>query len=144
MEIDATFSRRCLYIIKAYLSIFSIKREILFILAKGKFTCWLKRKFCVASFRFFNSIILFVFLFLSPFTHSLLCFLFFLKIRVKSSSSHPVFGRNGCPLSNYTAIFLPDVSDVWRWQNPGKFRNVPFLLQNPQWSPIMNLVTNSV
>jgi hypothetical protein len=37
-----------------------------------------------------------------------------------------------------TYIFLPDVSDVWRWPNPVKTLNVPFLLQNPQWNQRMN------
>jgi hypothetical protein len=26
------------------------------------------------------------------------------------------------PLSNSTVIFLPDVSDIWRWPNPVKTR----------------------
>ena len=51
---------------------------------------------------------------------------------------HPAFGRSGCRLSNSTVIFLPDVSDVWRWPNPVKTLNVPFLLQNPQWNQRMN------
>jgi hypothetical protein len=34
---------------------------------------------------------------------------------------HPAFfGRSGCRLFNSTVIFLPDVSDVWRWPNPVK------------------------
>jgi hypothetical protein len=52
MQIDATFCRRCLYIIKTYLSMFSIKKESFFNLPKGKCICWLKRKFCLVSFRF--------------------------------------------------------------------------------------------
>jgi hypothetical protein len=51
---------------------------------------------------------------------------------------HPAFGRSGCRLSNSTVIFLSDVSDVWRWPNPVKSLNVPFLLQNPQWNQRMN------
>jgi hypothetical protein len=47
---------------------------------------------------------------------------------------HPVFGRSGCQLSNSTVIFLSDVSDVWKWPNPVKTINVPFLLRNPQWN----------
>ena len=43
---------------------------------------------------------------------------------------HPVFGRSGCRLSNSTVIFLPDVSDVWRWPNPVKILNVPFLFRS--------------
>ena len=39
---------------------------------------------------------------------------------------------------NSTVIFLPDVSDVWRWPNPVKTLNVHFLLQNPQWNHRMN------
>ena len=39
---------------------------------------------------------------------------------------------------NSTVIFLFDVSDVWRWPNPVKTLNVPFLLQNPQWNQRMN------
>ena len=46
-----------------------------------------------------------------------------------------VFGRSGCRLSNSTVIFLPDVSDVWRWPNPVKIPNVHFLLQ---WNQRMN------
>jgi hypothetical protein len=41
-------------------------------------------------------------------------------------------------VKNQKLIFLPDVSDVWRWKNPVKTRNVPFLLQNPQWNQRMN------
>jgi hypothetical protein len=40
--------------------IFSIKGKAFLMLSKGKFICMLKRKFCVASFRFFTIIILFV------------------------------------------------------------------------------------
>jgi hypothetical protein len=29
-------------------------------------------------------------------------------------------------LSNSTAIFLPDIFDVWKWPNPVKIPNVPF------------------
>jgi hypothetical protein len=43
------------------------------------------------------------------------CRSFSLEIRVKSSFCHPVFERSGCRMSNSTAIFLPDVSDVWKW-----------------------------
>jgi hypothetical protein len=39
------------------------KRNSLFMSSKGKFICMLKRKFCVASFRFLTIIILFVFVF---------------------------------------------------------------------------------
>jgi hypothetical protein len=42
------------------------------------------------------------------------------------------------PLSNSTVIFLPDVSDVWRWPNQVKTLNVHLLLQNQQWSQRMN------
>jgi hypothetical protein len=42
------------------------------------------------------------------------------------------------PLSNSTVIFLPDVSDVWRWPNPVKTLNAHFLLQNQQWNQRMN------
>ena len=41
------------------------KRNSLFMSSKGKFICMLKRKFCVASFRFLTIIILFVFVFFS-------------------------------------------------------------------------------
>jgi hypothetical protein len=33
---------------------------------------------------------------------------------------NPAFGRSGCRLFNSTVIFLPDISDVWRWPNPVK------------------------
>ena len=56
---------------------------------------------------------------------------FFLKIRVKSSFSPSSFWKERMPaVYNSTVIFLPDVSDVWRWPNPVKPLNVPFLLQN--------------
>ena len=113
------------------------KRESLLMLPKGKLICMLKRKFFVASFRFLTIIILFVFVFffllhLRPSIEStciwnLQKFPFFsFKIRVKSSFSHPGLGRSGCRLSNSTAIFLPDVSDIWKWPNPVKIPNVPF------------------
>ena len=110
------------------------KKESLFMFPKRKFICMLKRKFCVATefliFNNYNFVCLRVFLSFLSFT---------LKIRVKSSFSHPVLGRSRCRLSNSTAIFLPNVSDIWRWPNPVKIPNVPFfLLQNPQWSPIIN------
>jgi hypothetical protein len=38
---------------------------------------------------------------------------------------HPAFGRSGCRLFNSTVIFLPDVSDVWKWPNPVKTLNIP-------------------
>jgi hypothetical protein len=41
------------------------KRERLYMLPKGKFICMLKRKFCVAIFRFLTIVILFVFVFFS-------------------------------------------------------------------------------
>ena len=112
-------------------------------LPKGKCICMLKREFCVASFRFLTIIILFVFVFFS-FTPALKALvsaqisIIFFKIRVKSSFSHSAFGRSGCRLSNSTVIFLPYVSDVWRWPNPEKIPNVPFLLQNPQCNKQMN------
>ena len=124
------------------------KRESLFMLPKGKCICMLKSKFCVASFRFLAILILFVFVFFSSFTpttwhwkhlylESAKNYIFFLKIRIKSSFSHPVFGRGGCRLSNLIAIFLPD--DSFR---DGKIRlksqMFPFLLQNPQWSQRIN------
>jgi hypothetical protein len=60
-----------------------------------------------------------------------------LKIRVKSSFSHPVLGRSRCRLSNSTAIFLPNVSDVWKWQNPVKIPNVPFFITKSAMEPKM-------
>jgi hypothetical protein len=45
---------------------------------------------------------------------------FFLKSESNLHFPHPAFGRSGCRLSNSTVIFLPDVSDVWRWPNPVK------------------------
>ena len=61
----------CNSIIKQMMSIFHKmifkhifhKRNSLFMSSKGKFICMLKRKFCVASFRFLTIIILFVFVF---------------------------------------------------------------------------------
>ena len=63
---------------------------------------------------------------------------FFLRSESNLHFPHPTFGRSGCRLSNSTVIFLPDVSDVWRWPKPVKTLNVPFLLQNPQWNQRMN------
>ena len=99
-------------------------RESLYMLPKGTFLCMLKRKYCVASF-WFLTICLFVFMFFS-FTPALKALvsakisIFFLKIRVKSSFSPSSFWKERMPLSNSTVIFLPDVSDVWRWPNPVK------------------------
>ena len=114
-------------------------------LPMGNIICMLKRKFCVASFRFLTILILFVFVFffaysLRPNIESTYKYLqkfpfFPLKIRVKSSFSHPVLGRSRCRLSNSTAIFLPDVSDVWRWQNPVKIPNVPFFITKSAVEP---------
>ena len=124
--------------------IFSI--ESLSMLPKGKFICMLKRKFCVASFRFLTIII---------YNYNFVCFrcfyplhlafkalvsakisIFPLKIRVKSSFSHLVFGRSVCRLSNYTAVFLPDVSEMAKsGKNP---KCSFFLLQNLQWNQRMN------
>ena len=54
----------------------------------------------------------------------------FLRSESNLHCPHPACGKSGCRLSNYsTVIFLPDVSDVWRWPNPIKTLNVPFLLQ---------------
>ena len=114
-------------------------------LPKGKFICIFKRKFCVASFWFLAIVILFVFVFFS-FTPALKAFVSTkfsistspLKISQVFIFPHSVFGRSGCQLSNSTVIFLPDVSDVWRWPNPVKTLNVPFLLRNLQWNQRMN------
>ena len=117
------------------------KRKSLYMLSKGK--CMLKRKFCVGSFGFLTIVILFVFVFFS-FTPALNALVFakvsiyFLKIRVKSSFSPSSFWQERMRLSNSTVIFLPDVSDVWRWPNLVKILNLPFLLQNPQWNQRMN------
>jgi hypothetical protein len=37
------------------------------------------------------------------------------------------------------SYFYP-TSDVWRWPNPVKIPNVPFLLLNPQWNQSMNSI----
>ena len=63
---------------------------------------------------------------------------FLLRSESNLQFPHPAFGRSGCRLSNSTVIFLPDVSDVWRWANPVKTLNDPFLLHNPQWNQRMN------
>ena len=119
------------------------KSKSLYMLPKGKCICMLKRKFCVASCWFLTIVIL-LFSCFSPlhqhWKHLYLQNSTFVsvKIRVKSSFPHPVFGRSGCRLSNSTVIFLPDVSDVCKWPNPVKTLNVPFVLHNPQWNQRMN------
>ena len=118
------------------------KRESLYMLPKGKCICMLKRKFCVASFRFLTIIVLFVFVFFS-FTPALKALvsakisIFFLKIRVKSSFSHPVLEGADVGCLTLWSYFYP-TSEVWRWSNPVKISNVPFLLQNLQWNQRMN------
>jgi hypothetical protein len=52
----------------------------------------------------------------------------FLRSESNIHFPHPAFGGSGCRLSNSTVIFLPDVSDVWRWPNPVKGLIVPFIL----------------
>jgi hypothetical protein len=64
--------------------------------------------------------------------------IFFLRSESNLHFPHPAFGRSGCRLFNSTVIFLPDLFDVWRWPNPVKTVNVPFILQNPQWNQRMN------
>jgi hypothetical protein len=68
-----------------------------------------------------------------------------LKINQIFIFPHPIFGRSGCRLSNSTVIFLPDVSDVWRWPNPVKTLNVPFYYKirsgTKEWI-VMNHVYN--
>ena len=112
------------------------KRESLYMLPKEKCICMLKRKFCVASF-WFLTIVICLFSCFSPLhQHWKHLYLqkfpfFFLKIRVKSSFSPSCFWKERMPaVYNSTVIFLPDVSDLWRWPNPVKPLNVTFLLQN--------------
>ena len=101
-------------------------------LPKGNVLC--------CKFSIFNNYILFfVFFFFTNLALKALLSaklsIFSLRIRVKSPFSHPVFGRSGCRLSNSTAIFLPDVSDVCRWPNPVKFPNVPFFITKSAVKP---------
>ena len=119
-------------------------RESLYMLPKGKCICMLKRKSCVASF-WFLTIVICLFSCFSPLhQHWKYLYLqkfpfFFLRSESNLHFPHPAFGRSGCRLSNSTVIFLPDVSDVWRWPNSVKtLKNVPFLLQHPQWNQRMN------
>jgi hypothetical protein len=94
-----------------------VAKESLFMLPKGKCICVLKMKFCVASFRCLAIIIFVVFCFFL-FTPST-CIgkkipFYFLKIRVKSSFSYPVFGRSGCRC--FRAIFPPShLSPPEKW-----------------------------
>ena len=86
-------------------------------LPKGKFICMLK-KFLI--FSNCNFVCFRVFLLYTSIESTCFCknfHLFPLKIRVKSSFSHPVFGRSGCRLSNSMVIFLPD---VWSLAKSGK------------------------
>jgi hypothetical protein len=108
------------------------KRKSIYLLPKGKCIYMLKGKFCVASFWFLAIVILFVLVFFS-FTPALKALylqkfpFFFLRSESNLHFPHPAFGRSGCRLSNSTVIFLPEVSDVWRWPNPVKTLNVPCL-----------------
>jgi hypothetical protein len=51
------------------------------------------------------------------------------------------FCKERMPLSNSTVIFLPDVSDVWRWPNPVKTLNAHFLLQVKEKNTKINKIT---
>ena len=114
------------------------KRESRFMLPK------VKREVLCCKFSIFNNytfVCFRVFLFYTSIESIYICKNFHFS-PLKSESNlhfpHPVFGRSGCRLSNSTVIFLSDVSDVWKWPNPVKIPNVPFLLQNPQWNQSMN------
>ena len=117
------------------------KSESLFMLPKGKFM--FKKSFVLQVFFIFNNYknkIVFwcffpFFLVLKPVVSAKISIFLGIKIRVKSSFSYPVFGRSGCRLSNSTAIFLPNVSDIWRWPNPVKIQNVPFFITKSAMEP---------
>jgi hypothetical protein len=71
-----------------------------------------------------------------------------LRLVIYMVHPHPGCGKSGCRLSNYsTVIFLPDVCAVWRWPNPIKTLNVPFLLQvrsgTKEWKE-KNTKTNNI
>ena len=107
------------------------KRKSLYMLPK--LYMYVKKEVLCCKFLIFNNcnfVCFRVFLLYTSIESTCICKIFILP--------HPVFGRSGCRLSNSTVIFLPDVSDVWRWPNPVKTLNVPFLLQNPQWNQRMN------
>ena len=110
------------------------KRETLYV-TKGKMYMHAKKGVLCCKFSIFNNynfVSFGVFLLYISIEGTCICkiSIIFFKIRVKSSFSHSAFGRSECRLSNSTVIFLPYVSDVWRWPNPEKIPNVPFLLQN--------------
>ena len=137
------------------------KRKSLYMLPK--LYMHVKKEVLCCKFLIFNNcnfVCFRVFLLYTSIESTCICksFRFFL-LRSESNLHfpHPAFGRSGCRLSNYalvatsadsvsssvcrlnsTVISLPDVSDVWRWPNPVKTLNVPFLLQNPQWNQRMN------
>ena len=119
------------------------KSESLFMLPKGKFICMFKKSFVLQVFLFLTILkknLFFwcffpFFLVLKPLVSAKISIFLGIKIRVKSSFSYPVFGRSGCRLSNSTAIFLPNVSDIWRLPNPVKIQNVPFFITKSAMEP---------
>ena len=118
------------------------KRES-FMLPKGKFICMLKRKFCVASFRFLTIITLFVFVFFS-FTPSIestcICKnVLFPPLKSESNLHFPIQFLEGTDVGCLTlrSYFYP-TSLTFGDAKSGKNPKCSFLLQNQQWNQRMN------
>ena len=95
------------------------KRKSLYMLPK--LYMYVKKEVLCCKFLIFNNcnfVCFRVFLLYTSIESTCICKIFILP--------HPVFGRSGCRLSNSTVIFLPDVSDVWRWPNPVKIPKCSF------------------
>jgi hypothetical protein len=59
-------------------------------------------------------------------------------VKEKNTKTNKITIVKNHNLATQNYLFNMYIPDVWRWPNPVKTLNVPFLLQNPQWNQRMN------